>query len=91
MTRNPLVFGDTIAQIEIVCNKMTSGRFTEEHLTTIKAAFDSVGRDISIRAFIWDPDLISTAPWGTFAVSRICILLNIDHSPRPFGNDTDVF
>ena len=92
MAQNPLIFGNTITQIEIAWNKMASEQFTEEHLTTIKAGFDSVGRDISIRAFSWDaePDPINIAPWGTFAVSRICTFINIDHSPRPFGNDTDV-
>jgi len=91
MAQDPHVFGGTITQIEIACNKLTSEQFTKEHLTTIKAAFDSVSLDISIRAFIWDPDPINPAPWGTFAVSRICILISIDHSLRSFGNDTDVF
>jgi len=86
MAQNPLVFGDTITQIEIACNKKMSEQFTEvteEHLMTIKAAFDGVGRDISIRAFSWDldPDPTNPAPWGTFAASRVCTFIHIDHSP----------
>ena len=90
MKQNPLVFGDTITRIEIACHEMISEQFSNEHLATIKAAFDSVGRDISIEAFVWDPHPLNDAPWGTFAMSLICIFINPEYSPRSFGIDTDV-
>jgi len=79
--QNPLAFGDTITQMEIACLRLTSWQFSMGHLTTIKAAFDSIGRDISIRSFIWDPYPLNEAPWGMFAMSLICISLTIlpDH------------
>jgi len=83
VTQNPLAFGDSITQIEIACHRMTSEQFSMEHLATIKAAFDSIGRDISITAFNWDPYSSSDAPWGmwgTFATSLISIFIN--HPPR---------
>jgi hypothetical protein len=55
---------------------------------TMKAAFDNVGRDISIKAFIWKPHPLNDAPWGTFMMSIIFIFINADHR-RSFGNDTD--
>ena len=66
MKQNPLALGDAITHIEIACREITSEQFSDGHLATIKAAFDSVGRDISIKAFIWDPYPLSNAPWGTF-------------------------
>jgi len=76
--QNPLAFGDTIMQMEIACHRLASEQFSMGHLTTIKAAFDNIGRDISIRAFIWDPYPLNEAPWGMFAMSLICVF--IDHS-----------
>ncbi len=87
MQHNPLAFGGTFTQMEIACHRLTSEQFSMGHLATIKAAFDSIGRDISIRAFIWDPYPLSEAPWGTSAMSLICIF--IDHYPRSLGNDAD--
>ena len=84
----PLAFGDTITNIEIACHKTTSEQFSDEHLSTIKAAFDNVGRDISIKAFIWNPHPLNDAPWGTFAVSLICIFIDADRR-RSLGNGTD--
>jgi hypothetical protein len=49
MKQNPLAFGDTITHMEIACHRVTSEQFSMEHLATIKAAFDSIGRDISIK------------------------------------------
>ena len=71
MQHNAFVFGDTITQIEIACHRLASEQFSMEHLATIKAAFNSIGRDISIRAFIWDPYPLSEAPWGMSAKSLI--------------------
>ena len=86
--KNPLAFGDTITNIEIACHKTTSEQFSVEHLSTIKTAFDNVGRDISIKAFIWNPHPLNDAPWGTFAVSLICIFIDAD-GRRSLGNGTD--
>ena len=78
---NPLAFGDTFTQMEIAWHIATSEQFSMGHLATIKAAFNSIGRDISIRAFIWDPYSVNESPWGTSAMSLICIFIDIplDH------------
>lgn len=67
--QNALAFGDTITQMEIACHRLTSEQFSMRHLADIKAAFDSIGRDISITAFIWDPYSLIEAPWGTCVMS----------------------
>jgi hypothetical protein len=86
--QNPLIFGNTITQMEIACHRLTSEQFSEGHLASIKAAFDGIGRDISIGAFVWDPYPLREPPWGTFCNRLLCIF--IDHAPRSPGNDTTV-
>ena len=83
VTQYPQAFGDSITQMEVACHRLMSEQFSMEHLAIIKAAFDSIGRDISITAFNWDPYSSSDAPWGmwgTFATSLISIFIN--HPPR---------
>ena len=85
MGQNPLAFGDTITQLEIACHRVMSEQFPMGHLATMKAAFDSIGRDISITTFIWDPYPLNETPWGTSALSLICIFIN--HPPRSLRTD----
>jgi hypothetical protein len=90
LKQNPRAFGDSITHMEIVCHRVTSEQFSMGHLASIKAAFDSTGRDISITAFIWDPYPPSVAlwgMWGMFAMSLIGTFF--EHFPRSFGNDAD--
>ena len=80
MEQNPLALGDTFTELEIACHRVTSEQFSMEHLATIKAAFDSIGRDILIRTFVWDPYPLNKTPWGTSAMSLIYTFIN--HFPR---------